>query len=327
MGTIILRAGSAIAAVDPDRGGRLASVVVGDRELLIGPPDPDDRSIGWGCYLMAPWPGRLADGRLLFRGKAHQVRRNHGRNAIHGLVFDRPWAVLSPSPTELTLEIPLGPPSWPSFGLVRQRTRLDPDGVTLTAEIVAEQSMPAAFGWHPWFRRTGVDPTLRVQADRFLETKAMIPTGELVAVAGRTDLRLGPRLGSRRLDHAFVGARSPTTIEWPDFTLTVEQEPILSVITIFTPPDAICVEPQTAWPNALGLPEREGRVAGAVALAPGQSLRATMRIAWRPRQVSGPGRAARRARPADCRGRPPGEDRVANPSENADRPSDAAPTR
>jgi aldose 1-epimerase len=283
MGPILLHAGSAIASVDAGRGGRLASLVVRGHELLIGPPDPDDRSIGWGCYLMAPWPGRLSHGRLVFRGKAHQLRRNYGRNAIHGLVFDRPWAVLSRSATEIALETPLGPPSWPAFGRVRQWTRLDPAGVTLTAEIVAEQSMPAAFGWHPWFRRTGADPRLWVQADRFLATKAMMPTGELVAVSGRTDPRLGPRLGSRRLDHAFVGARSPTTIEWPDFTLTVEHEPILSVITVFTPPHAICLEPQTAWANALGLPEGESRVAGALALAAGESLRATMRIAWRPR--------------------------------------------
>jgi aldose 1-epimerase len=283
MDPIILRAGGAIATVDPGRGGRLASIDIGGRELLIGPPDADDRSIGWGCYLMAPWPGRLAGGRVLFRAKAQQLRRNHGRNAIHGLIFDRPWAIVARSATEVELETLLGPPAWPFSGLVRQGTRLDPEGVTLTAEIVAEQSMPAALGWHPWFRRTGADPTLRVQADRFLETKAMIPTGELVAVAGRTDLRRGPRLGARRLDHAFVGARSPTMIEWPDLRLAIEHEPPLSVVTVFTPPHAICVEPQTAWPNALGLPEREGRAAGAVALEAGESLRATMRIAWRPR--------------------------------------------
>jgi aldose 1-epimerase len=283
MDPIILRAGKAIAAVDPDRGGRLASVVVGGRELLIGPPDPGDRSIDWGCYLMAPWPGRLAGGRFVFQGKAHQLRRNHGQNAIHGLVFNRPWTVLTRSAATAELETRLGPPSWPFRGLVRQETRLDPTGVTLSAEIVAKESMPAALGWHPWFRRTSANPTLRVQADRFLETRALIPTGNLLAIEGRTDLRRGPRLGSRRLDHAFIGVPSPATIEWPDFSLTIAFEPSLSVIMVFTPSHAICVEPQTAWPNALGLPERQGRAAGMVVLAAGESLRASMRIGWRRR--------------------------------------------
>ncbi|HEV2005213.1 MAG TPA: hypothetical protein VGQ85_01245 [Candidatus Limnocylindrales bacterium] len=288
MEPIVLRAQGATTTLDPDRGGRLASVFVGDREVLIPAPDGRDRAIGWGCYLMAPWPGRLADGRLRFRGVTHQLRRNHGRNAIHGLVFDRPWTVVARSAATAELKTRLGPPSWPFSGVVRQWTRLDSRGITLTAEIVAGEAMPAAFGWHPWFRRTGVDPTLRVVADRILETEAMIPTGRLVAVDGRTDLREGPRLGARRLDHAYVAARGPERLEWPDLTLTIEHEPPLSVVTVFTPPHAICVEPQTARPNALGLDDREARAAGAVTLEAGASLRATMRIAWRVREAASP---------------------------------------
>ncbi len=283
MQSIILRAGGAAATIDPDRGGRLASLLVGGRELFVGPSDADDRSMTWGCYLMAPWPGRLAAGRLLFEGKTWQLHRNHGRNAIHGLVFDRPWAVVARSAAEVELETRLDPPAWPFGGSVRQRLRLDPRGLSLTAEIQAERPMPAALGWHPWFRRAGADVALRVHADRVLATRAMIPTGEVVAVAGRTDLRTGPTLGSRRLDHAYVGVRSPTTLVWPDLRLTIEHEPPLSVVMVFTPPHAICVEPQTAWPNALGLGDGAALEAGTVVLGAGQSLRATMRIAWEER--------------------------------------------
>jgi aldose 1-epimerase len=280
MNPIVLRRAGATATVDPARGGRLASVLVGGRELLIGPQGADDRSMGWGCYLMAPWPGRLAAGRLLFRGETYQLRRNHGRHAIHGVVFDRPWDAVALGPAEVSLVCSFDPAAWPFGGAVRQTVALDNGGVTLTAEIVAERPMPAALGWHPWFRRVAQDATLRVNADRFLETWQMIPTGEVVPVGGRTDLRRGPRLGSRRLDHAYVGVRGPSTIDWPDRTLTIEHEPPLSVVTVFTRPQAICVEPQTAWPNALGLRDDDSRAAGAVTLRAGESLRATMRVGW-----------------------------------------------
>jgi aldose 1-epimerase len=81
-----VRAGANRVLVDPERGGRLASWSLDGRELLVGPPTDDDRSIHWGCFLMAPWPGRLADGRFDWHGRTIQLRRTHGRHAIHGLV-------------------------------------------------------------------------------------------------------------------------------------------------------------------------------------------------------------------------------------------------
>ena len=78
--------------------------------------------------------------------------------------------------------------------------------------------MPAALGWHPWFRREAPGPRLRVDADEVLQTRAMIPTGRRVPVRGMTDLRPGNPIAGRHVDHAYVGPalagasrRSPTS--------------------------------------------------------------------------------------------------------------------
>lgn len=249
--------------------------------MLVGPADADDRSINWGCFLMAPWPGRLEGGILSWHGVRYQLPRNHGRHAIHGVVFDRRWNVERAGSSDAELSCRFDPGSWPLGGSARQRIRLDAGGITLTGEIAADRSMPAALGWHPWFLRGQGDPRLRVRSDAVLVTQAMIPTGEVASVAGKTDLRRGPALGSRRLDHAYVNVGSPATISWPDLELAVEFEPPVSVVTVFTPLGAFCVEPQTARANALGLAGAAGRAAGAVVLEAGESLTATMRIAWR----------------------------------------------
>ena len=110
--------------------------------------------------------------------------------------------------------------------------------------------MPAALGWHPWFRRRSAEARLRVDADEVLVTRELIPTGERTQVRGMTDLRRGPAIAGRRLDHAYVDARSPAVVAWPDLELTIEFGPPASIVVVHTPPRGLCVEPQTAWPDA-----------------------------------------------------------------------------
>jgi aldose 1-epimerase len=276
-----LTAGPARATVDAARGGRLASLRVGGRELLVPPPDDIDTSIHWGSFLMAPWPGRLAGGRLRWRGRTIQLRRTHGRHAIHGLAWATPWTVDRSSRSEVEMHVDLERDGWPFGGEVRQSLRLEPARLTLEAAITAERPMPAALGWHPWFQRGSPDPRLTLTANGVLERHAMLPTGAVRPLVRRTDLRAGPTLGRRRLDDAFTGARSPAILRWPDLELRLDFGPECDVVVAYTPWNAICIEPQTARPNALGLPDAAARSAGRRDLEAGETLRSTLRIAWR----------------------------------------------
>lgn len=275
-----LRAPGATATISPELGGRLASLVVRGRERLVTAPAPDDASIAWGCYLMAPWPGRLAGARFTWRGREITVPRTHGRHAIHGLVWGRPWRVEATSDGEVTVACDLPRDEWPMGGVVRQTFTLTARSLTMAASVEAGDAMPAALGWHPWFARGDEPVRLRVDADAVQETRRMIPTGRHSPAAGRVDLRDGPLLGRRRLDHAYVGARSPAVIDWPDLRLTVEFEPSPTSLVVYTPPGAFCVEPQTAPPNALSLPPADARAVGVRFLEAGESLRAQLRLTW-----------------------------------------------
>lgn len=283
---IELANGPARLVIDLEHGGRLASLRTGDRELLVPDVEGDD-SIRWGCYLMAPWPGRLRDGLLDWEGQRHQLRQTLGRHAIHGVVHDRPWTVERATATDAELSCELEPAGWPLGGTARQRLHLDAAGLTLEAEIVADAreglSMPAALGWHPWFRRAEGEVRIRLDAETVLVTRELIPTGERTAVRGMTDLRSGPPLGRRRLDHAYVDARSPVVIRWPGFELEVGFDPPLTTVVVHTPPRGLCVEPQTAWPNAFDSALRSVPGTGLARLEPGERLKATMRLRWHDR--------------------------------------------
>lgn len=291
-----LTAGSAVATIDVERGGRLSSWTVEGRELLIGPPTPGDRSIRWGCFLMAPWAGRLAGGR--FRagdGTVGHVPKTFGRNAIHGLLWDRVWTVEAASRDRAVLVVELPAGTWPPGGVVRHEIRLASDRLELQASLTADPrgprgaTMPAAIGWHPWLRRDAGRPgelALRVDSAEVLHTVRLLPTGAVMPVEGRTDLRRAPALGRRRLDHAYVSARSPAVLAWPDLELAIEWEPSPSTLVVHTPPSSVCIEPQTAWPNAPALAPAARRRAGLRLLGPGESLEAWMSITVR-RRASG----------------------------------------
>ena len=44
---------------------------------------------------MAPFAGRIRRGRFAFRGRDYELPLNMAPHAIHGVVFDRPWDVVS----------------------------------------------------------------------------------------------------------------------------------------------------------------------------------------------------------------------------------------
>lgn len=269
-GVVRLELGDALVAVDPARGGRLTSLRLAGRELLLGPPNATDTSIRWGCFLMAPWAGRLAGGRLHWQGRTYQLRRTHGRHAIHGLVASVPWTVDRSDRESVELSVSLDRDGWPFGGSVRQRVRLEPGRLVLEAEIRADATMPAAIGWHPWFVPRE-EAAVRVDGDAILEAASMIPTGRLLAATDVLDLRGGRALGRRRLDHAYVGVRPPLEIAWPDLTLRLRTEPWMSTVVVHTPRSGICVEPQSAWPD-LG--------AGTTRLEAGDVLSARLTLEW-----------------------------------------------
>src|SRR4029078_5938310 len=104
-----LSAGPASLPVDTDQGGRIASLVVAGRELLVtsgfGP-------FGWGSSPMAPFAGRLRNPRLAFAGRTYELPANEAPHALHGLVFERPWETLDHEAAAVTIACELGPP-WP----------------------------------------------------------------------------------------------------------------------------------------------------------------------------------------------------------------------
>lgn len=284
---VVLSAGDDRVEIDPRDGARLTSLVAGGRERLIAQP-PESGAPGallWGCFLMAPWAGRLAGGTLPWEGRVYRFPQNFGAHAIHGLVFDEEFSVVDQTGASVALARDLGTAGWPFGGSVLYGIELAPRRLTLSARVEAsEVPMPVSVGWHPYFARPQEgDLRVTVNSDHVLETSDdLVPSGRLIPVGEETDLRRGPVLGQRRLDHVFAQARPPAIVAWPDLELRVDFAPPIETIVVYTPPHAACVEPQTAWPNAPSLQDAGVGGTGLGAALPGKPFGAAVTWAWRP---------------------------------------------
>lgn len=285
-GPFALMSGDAVVKVEPAAGGRIVSLMLGGVERILQkararattPP------LYWGCYPMVPWAGRLANGRIPTEDGEVRLEPNLPPSAIHGLGFDKPWEVVERSDTSVTMACDMKGLGWRFGGRARQTLRLGSVGLDLELEV-GEYSRrgPAGLGWHPWFARPeSGDMALRLDAGEVLVVdENLVPTGEVRSVTASEDLRSGPALGDRRLDHAYVRAKGPALLRWPDLDLEIEFDERLSTVVVHTPSEGVCVEPQTMWPNAPLLAARGVHGTGLRTLEPGESLRVSERWSWR----------------------------------------------
>ncbi len=244
--------------IDLVAGGRVASLVIDGRQLLR---TAGDGPIAWGSFPMAPYAGRIRDGVLRFDGRTIRLPITMPPHAIHGTVLDRRWRIVG----EGTIATELGP-DWPFAGRVVQRFELSAGALVCRLELHADEPMPASIGWHPWFIRhlPGVPGGLGLDLEAgaiYARDRDGIATARLIPPPP------GP------WDECFTDLRRPPVLRWPGFLeLTVESDcPDWVVYTI--PTDALCLEPQTAPPNALN--------SAPTIVEPGRPLTAEMTWTWR----------------------------------------------
>jgi galactose mutarotase-like enzyme len=257
--------GATRVTIAPHFGGRIAQIEIHDGAswlpLLCEPPDtaPERRSpMSWGSFPMVPWPNRVANSRFMFDGNEHRLPANDGPHALHGLGFDRPWKCEQIDDHSYDLHLPLD--DLRESLSVRQRIEVLDDGLTQSIEMRSAAPYPAGAGWHPWFRRDvrpGADVLVLVDADeRYELTPDRIPTGRILPVDGGYDLRAYPPVGNRGLDDCYRNVRSPMRIAWGDIELTMTSSGTVTHAVVYTPDQAVCIEPQTCAIDAFNLNAR-----------------------------------------------------------------------
>lgn len=236
-----LEAGPATVEVDADDGARITSLRLDGQELLV---TGDGGGFGYGCFIMAPWAGRLRDGRATAIGRSIEVPREpddgHGR---HGLVHSCPWDRTGPASWEVTVP---PDPGWFASVHLRHDLRLAPDRLELTLTATTDAPTPVTVGWHPWFRRhlDDTEVALDLPAAWFHPRDAAgIPTTERAPVPPPP------------WDDTFGGLTGPVELTWGQARrVTIETD--APVVVVFTErASTVCVEPQSGPPDEANQPD------------------------------------------------------------------------
>jgi aldose 1-epimerase len=245
-----LTAGATTARVSAEDGGRLASLLVGGRELLVtegaGP-------MAWGAFPMVPYAGRVRRGRFRFGGTEYELPITLGPHAIHGVGYDRPWTVLDNTTLEIAFD-----DRWPLGGRAVARFELSESALTWTLEVHADRPMPAQAGWHPWFRKPA---DLRFAAHAmYTRDDDGIPSGELQVPTP------GP------WDDCFTKLLGPPQLAFPDGPTLVITSTCDHWVVYTEPEHAVCVEPQSGPPDGFTLLPQ--------VIEPGAPLVESMTLRW-----------------------------------------------
>ncbi len=252
---LVLENALAQVRVDAERGGRIASLVVGGSELLE-PERPDP--LEWGLYPMIPFAGRIRDGRFAFAGTTHRLPPTLGPHALHGNGFTSAWTVVGDDEIAWEFSSP-----WPFAGRASQRFELDEASLRLEMTVIAAEEQPVSVGWHPWFRRemdTGETLELEFEAEHmYLLDEDGIPTGDLVEPSA------GP------WDDCFTNVTRGPRLRWGSLVLDLTSSSDHWVV-YDERDNAVCVEPQTGPPDMVNT---NPRVLGA-----GETLRSDFTLDW-----------------------------------------------
>lgn len=238
-----LQTSDLIVDLAPERGGRLAQIVVGDTPLLVPESKTIDPILGWGCFPMVPWAGRLRNATFPLRGRYVTLDPSflqmEGRHALHGTCADRPWTVVAQSASSMVMRLDLAATGWPFGGWVEQRIALSPTSVQMEMSVHSDKTeFPVQIGWHPWFAKPEIlDVAFESMHARDSEG---IATAEMVAPTPPP------------WDDCFAGALHPPRLRVNGVTIELTSD--CSHWVVFDElPHGTCVEPQSGPPDMFNL--------------------------------------------------------------------------
>ena len=234
--------GQIAVEIDLVHGGRIKSLRW--REFEFALPARDDL-MTWGWFAMVPWAGRIKLGQIQDSNGATYELPTHWDppHAEHGFGFFSEWEPTGATSSRLALPEPYAP------AIATQHFALEENSLVWKLNYEPNGcALPAWVGFHPWFPRSiGIESLaeLSFNAEKMLLRGAdYLPTGEFVPVPA------GP------WDDAFTGVQGDPIIRWGSSASIHINSDVLWWVVYTEDPLAICVEPQTAPPDAanLGIP-------------------------------------------------------------------------
>ena len=276
-----LRDGRLRCDIRPDLGACLAGLWCGDLPVLRSTPAQVLTTVRQsGSYPLVPYSNRVAQAQLKWNGTSHPLVQNNAAepHAIHGVGWQRPWAVLEQDAQFALLSYEHQPDdAWPFAFDTSQVLRLHDGSLELSLSITNQspQAAPVGLGWHPYFIKRDGCHLQFAATGRWAMGDDKLPTHRLPSPGLDTDC------ATLEVDHCFDGWTGEAILQDPCMRVVLTSN--LRRLVVFTHPtrDTVAIEPVSHVNNAvnlLGQPGMTAQALGLEVLLPGESLTATMAL-------------------------------------------------
>lgn len=290
----VLTAGPLSLVLDPRLGGSVARLDYASPDgrkipVFRGVAPAEARILDQASFPLVPFVNRIRGGRFAFRGREIALTPNLAGDPspLHGSGWLALWEVETSSPSQAILTFRHAAGEWSWDFHAAQHFALDQTGLTVTLSCTNEaaEPMPCGLGLHPYFPCT-TETLLDADVACTWTIDAQTLPVERVRAEGRYSLR-DRRICGAGLDNGFGGWSGTARLRdaaWPfEVTITSAEARFLHV---YAPAHGgfVAVEPVTHANAALNEREERWEDLGLRVLAPGETMRLSMRVEVTPRQ-------------------------------------------
>ena len=279
---LILRCADLLCELKPELGGCVAGLWLGDLPVLRSTHAAELHTVRQSAsYPLVPFSNRIGHATLQWQGTDHPLVKNWAPDphAIHGVGWERPWAVLEATDTFALLSYEhKADAAWPFDFDTSQAFKLEAGALEMSLSITNQSpvSAPVGLGWHPYFVKRANSRVAFAATGRWEMGADKLPTQRSASTGVRGDC------STLEVDHCFDGWNGVVTVQ--DDALRTTLTSSLRRLVVYTTParDTIAIEPVSHVNNAMNMLAQTGASAqdlGVCVLQPGQTFSCEMRIA------------------------------------------------
>ncbi len=281
--TLSLVSGGLRCEIVPALGAAIAGLWLDDIPVLRSTAGAQLASVrNAGSYPLVPFSNRIAHAHLQWKGTSHPLVQNFQPepHAIHGIGWQRPWAVMEAQEHFALLAFEHRPdPTWPFAFDCYQAFRVSDGALEMSLSVTNQswQMAPFGLGWHPYFVKRPHSHLAFAATGRWEMGPDKLPTHRTSGGGLDTDC------ATLDVDHCFDGFSGEVTLRDPLLHMRLSSS--LRRLVVFTQPvrDFVAIEPVSHVNNAVNMAAADPRLQlqdlGVELLEPGQTLSASMRIA------------------------------------------------
>ena len=255
------------ARIQPSYGASLNELVIKNTKIITD-LKPLDYKKTYPSSILFPFANRIKGGKYVFNGNSYSLDCNENKvnNALHGLVYNKPFVIDELKAFENHAEVKLiyeamhPIDSYPFKFRIELQYKLTKESLSLKMNIINldDKKFPFTLGWHPYFKSYDLNQSLiqfnstkKIKCDKNNNT---IDTEEF---SSKMPLSLNKKI----FDDAFILEHPSIEFYTPEYDLVLTSSEKENFLQLYTPmnTNAIAIEPMTgvsdSFNNKIGLKE------------------------------------------------------------------------